>query len=136
MGLAYAAPWKARNAYNWCVESTVYVDQAQRSRGIGRTLYARLLPLLKAQGFHSVVAVIGLPNPHSVRLHEGFGYRNVGVIEDAGYKMGGWHDVGFWQRRLHSAEDHVLGRPRPVHEAAAELGWAGTDLGDARADTP
>nr|ADF81054.1 phosphinothricin acetyltransferase [Tobacco plastid transformation vector pSS33]ADF81056.1 phosphinothricin acetyltransferase [Tobacco plastid transformation vector pSS42]AEO95758.1 phosphinothricin acetyltransferase [synthetic construct]AEO95759.1 phosphinothricin acetyltransferase [synthetic construct] len=96
-GIAYAGPWKARNAYDWTAESTVYVSPRHQRTGLGSTLYTHLLKSLEAQGFKSVVAVIGLPNDPSVRMHEALGYAPRGMLRAAGFKHGNWHDVGFWQ---------------------------------------
>ena len=54
-------------------------------------------PACAAKGFHSAVGVIALPNEPSVRLHERHGFVRVGRLIEAGYKLGAWHDVGFWQ---------------------------------------
>ena len=104
IGFAYAAPWKARDAYRWTVESTVYVDHECHRRGVGDALYAELLARLERQGFRTSIGVIALPNPASVRLHERHGFVQVGLLADAGYKLKRWHDVGFWQRRLSGGE--------------------------------
>ena len=96
-GVAYAAPWNGRAAYQWTVEATVYVDAARQRRGVGDALYTELLARLRRQGFHSAVAVIALPNEPSVRLHERHGFVLAGQLVEAGYKLGAWHDVGFWQ---------------------------------------
>ena len=100
VGVAYAAPWNERAAYQWTVETTVYVDAGAHLRGIGHALYADILSRLLAQGFRSALAVIGLPNNPSVRLHERHGFSQVGQLADAGFKFGAWHDVGLWQRQL------------------------------------
>jgi phosphinothricin acetyltransferase len=117
VGLAYAGPWKAREAYDWSAESTVYVANGQHRRGIGRLLYDRLLATLDAQGYRSAIGVIALPNPASVALHEACGFRHAGTLASVGFKGGRWCDVGFWQRL--SARD--AGRPAgailPVRDA-------------------
>lgn len=100
IGVAYAGAYKPREAYNWCAEVTVYVAADLRRRGVGRALYGRLLPILEAQGYRSLVAVIALPNPASVALHEAFGFEHVGTLQRVGFKLGEWHDTGFWQRML------------------------------------
>jgi phosphinothricin acetyltransferase len=102
VGVAYAAPWNERAAYQWTAESTVYVDPAAQRRGVGDALYTELLARLRRQGFHSAVAVIALPNDPSVRLHERHGFTRAGGLVEAGYKRGAWHDVGFWQCKLES----------------------------------
>lgn len=103
VGIAYAGRWKARHAYDWCAEVTVYVAPDAHRRGIGRTLYARLLPILDAQGYRTTVGVIGLPNDPSVALHEACGFAHAGTLYGVGFKLGGWHDVGFWHRQSSSA---------------------------------
>jgi phosphinothricin acetyltransferase len=97
VGVAYAAPFHGRAAYQWTAEATVYVDPSSQRRGVGDALYSELLSRLQSQGFHSAVAVIALPNEPSVRLHERHGFIRVGRMIEAGYKLGAWHDVGFWQ---------------------------------------
>jgi phosphinothricin acetyltransferase len=97
VGVAYAAPFHGRAAYQWTAEATVYVDPSSQRRGVGDALYTELLARLRRQGFHSAVGVIALPNEPSVRLHERHGFIRVGRLIEAGYKLGAWHDVGFWQ---------------------------------------
>jgi phosphinothricin acetyltransferase len=100
VGVAYAAPWNDKAAYRWTAECTVYVAPSAHRRGVGDALYTELLDRLRRQGFHSVVAVIALPNDPSVGLHERHGFVRVGHLIEAGYKWDAWHDVGFWQCRL------------------------------------
>lgn len=97
IGVAYAAPWNDRAAYQRTAEVTVYVDPSRQRRGVGDALYTELLDRMRRRGFHSVVAVIALPNEPSVRLHEQHGFTRVGQLAEAGYKQDAWHDVGFWQ---------------------------------------
>jgi phosphinothricin acetyltransferase len=99
-GYAYASPFRARPAYRWTMESTVYVHAGHRGRGIGTALYAALFDCLRIQGFRGVIGGITLPNPASVALHESFGMRYVGVFEKCGFKFGAWHGVGFWETEL------------------------------------
>jgi len=96
LGYAYAGPWKAREAYRFSVETTVYVARGQARKGIGRGLYAALLPELRARGFHTALAVIALPNEASVALHEAFGFAKAGLTPQVGWKSGRWVDVGYW----------------------------------------
>ena len=100
VGVAYAAPWNDRAAYQWTVEATIYVDFSTQRRGVGDALYTELLARLRRDGFHSAVAVIALPNEASVRLHERHGFVWTGGLVEAGYKRDAWHDVGFWQCKL------------------------------------
>jgi len=98
-GVAYTGPWKRRAAYDWSAEVTVYVAEDLQHLGVGRALYSRLLPMLDQLGFRTAVAVIALPNPGSVALHEAHGFHHVGTLPEIGFKHGKWVDVGFWHRR-------------------------------------
>ena len=113
-GYAYASPFKTRAGYRWSCELTVYVNSEFHRRGVGRALYAALLPCLAAQGYRVAVAVITVPNPASVGLHESIGMRRVGSYERIGYKFGQWLDDGVWQMELAPpSETHEP--PAPFH---------------------
>lgn len=114
VGYAYASPFRARAAYAWAVETTVYVAADAQERGVGRALYAELLDRLTRQGFTQAVGIIALPNDASVALHERLGFRFVGVNERVGWKRGRWIDVGVWQRALAEPDDP----PSPPHPLA------------------
>jgi L-amino acid N-acyltransferase YncA len=100
VGYAYASPHRARAAYQWSADVSVYLHEHWRGRGIGRALYTSLFALLRLQGFCNIYAGITLPNPASVALHERMGMRPVGIYHQVGYKLGAWHDVGWWQGTL------------------------------------
>ena len=100
LGYVYASPHRARAAYQWSVDVSVYIHAQVRRTGMGRALYHALFQLLSLQGFYQGFAGITLPNPASVGLHEALGFQPVGVYQAVGYKLGVWHDVGWWQRAL------------------------------------
>jgi phosphinothricin acetyltransferase len=100
VGYAYGHRFAPRAAYAWSVETSIYVRDGERGRGVGYALYDALLVLLGAQGYRQAFAGIALPNPASVALHESVGFMPVGAYRDVGYKFGAWHDVGWWQRSL------------------------------------
>jgi phosphinothricin acetyltransferase len=112
-GFAYAAPHRARPAYRWAVEVSVYVDERDRGRGVGRRLYDALLPRLAAQNLVVALAGITLPNAASVALHEACGFTPVGVFRRVGFKAGAWRDVGWWQRSLADGLPVPPGEPQP-----------------------
>lgn len=99
-GYAYASPHRARDAYRWCVDVSLYLEASIRGRGHGRRIYTALLNLLAAQGYVNAYAGITLPNAASVGLHEALGFSPVGVFRDVGFKQDRWWDVGWWHRRL------------------------------------
>lgn len=100
-GFAKASPHKARGAYAWAADVSVYVTKP--GRGLGRRLYEVLLETMRAQGFVTLVAGIALPNDASVGLHEAFGFRRCGTFSKVGFKHGAWRDVGYWQLQLNEA---------------------------------
>ena len=104
-GYAYAARHRVRGAYQWSVDTSVYVAEDQRRRHIGRGLYTSLFAILTAQGYFNAFAGIALPNPASVALHEAMGFEPIGVYRRVGYKLDRWHDVGWWQRTLKQHEE-------------------------------
>lgn len=102
-GYAKAGVWRDRAAYAWTTEVGVYVHHDAHRRGIGRVLYAALLDACAAQGFRSAIAGITLPNDASLELHRALGFVSVGIVRDAGYKLGRWCDVEFFQKRFTDA---------------------------------
>lgn len=100
VGYAYATAYRARRAYRWTCETSVYVDAAAQGGGVGHALYEELLARLTARGFRTAVAAMTLPNPASARLHEALGFTRSGVLTDVGWKGGRWHDVALYQRAL------------------------------------
>lgn len=102
IGFAKASPHRGRCAYAYTAETSVYVHPEHHGRGVGRALYERLLPILKAQGYVTILAGITLPNSASQRLHESFGFRRIGVFQRVGWKFDQWHDVSYWQLDLQS----------------------------------
>jgi len=97
VGYAYATVWKARSAYRFSVESTVYLSQSFAGRGIGTQLYQALIADLRGRNVHCIVGGIALPNPASIALHEKLGFSKVGQFKEIGWKFGRWVDVGYWE---------------------------------------
>jgi len=115
VGYARAIQHRVRPAYRWSAESSVYVAETHRGRGIGRRLYERLATEVRDLGYVSMFSGVALPNAASVALHERLGFRPIGVFPDVGYKLGAWHDVGWWVLPL---------RPRPPAEPPEPRAWA------------
>lgn len=100
LGYAYATPWRARSAYRFSVETTVYVCPEHPRKGIGSALYKTLIDDLRRRNIRVILGGIAQPNEASVLLHESLGFERVAYLKDVGYKFERWVDVGYWQLRL------------------------------------
>ena len=105
-GYAYVSPFKERAAYDWSVETTIYVNQEKKRMGIGGKLYAALEEALHAQHILNLNACIGYPQNEdeyltkdSEKFHQKLGYRLVGTFHDSGYKFGRWYDM-IWMEKM------------------------------------
>jgi L-amino acid N-acyltransferase YncA len=112
-GYAYAHQFNSRAAYQWSVETSVYLAQDRLRSGGGRMLYAELLRRLAERGFRRAFAGIAQPNDASNALHQAFGFRRAGHYRRVGWKLGAWHDVQWWQLDLLGPDDDT-GRRRPI----------------------
>ena len=106
LGYAYAAPFRPRRAYRFCLEDSIYLDPAAQRRGVGRALLAELLARSEAAGARQMLAVIGdAANAGSIGLHAALGFDHTGVLRAAGWKFGRWLDVVLMQRALGPGAD-------------------------------
>lgn len=96
VGFAYAGPHRERASYRWSVNCSVYLHESAHGRGVASALYGELVAVVRELGYVTLFAGIALPNEASVALHEGHGFRPVGVYPHSGFKLGRWLDVGWW----------------------------------------
>ena len=106
LGYAYAGPFHERPAYDWAVETSIYVDQSLKHRGIGRMLHDALETALRKQGILNMNACIAYPpkedehlDKNSVEFHTHMGYRLVGEFHKCGYKFNHWYNM-VWMEKL------------------------------------
>lgn len=109
-GYAYASAFKERAAYDWAVETSIYVDREKQGMGIGSGLYRELEALLKRQHILNVNACIAYPNPGSISFHEKFGYKETAHFTMCGYKFGAWYDMIWMEKMLGDHKEN----PEPV----------------------
>ena len=100
----------------------MYVRDDARRGGVGRAVYRALLDCLRLQGYRLAIGGITLPNDASVALHEAMGFRASGVHRRCGWKLGAWHDVGFWDVAL-AADDGAPAAPRTPSDLAGTARW-------------
>ncbi len=104
LGYAYASAFKDRAAYDWSVETSIYIDRNYHGRGIGTLLYQALEKKLKSQNVCNLCACIAYPNPQSISFHEHMGYQTVAHFHKSGYKFGIWYDM-IWMEKFIS--EHI-----------------------------
>jgi L-amino acid N-acyltransferase YncA len=104
-GYAYAGPYRARPAYHWSVEDSIYVAPEFHRQGIGGILLARLIAESEARGFRQMIAVIGdSAQAASIAVHAAAGFRLIGTLQSVGFKHGRWLDTVLMQRSLGSGD--------------------------------
>ncbi len=101
-GYAYATRHRAREAYRYSTEVSVYVHPDHRGSGVASALYQQLFETLGELGYYHAYAGITVPNPASMALHRHMGFRRVGTLPRVGFKFGKWRDVSWWHRQLRS----------------------------------
>ncbi|ADB35192.1 Phosphinothricin acetyltransferase [Kribbella flavida DSM 17836] len=105
VGYAYGGPMKARAAYRWSCEVSVYLESGRRRTGGGRLLYEALFERLAERGYRTAIAGMTLPNDASVGLHRALGFEPIGTYRRIGWKHNAWHDVAWAQRALATGDD-------------------------------
>jgi phosphinothricin acetyltransferase len=100
VGYGGSMRFRAKPAYDTTVETTIYTAPEAVGKGIGKKLYAALFEALSGEDVHRLVGGFTLPNAGSQKLHEYFGFKNVGVFSEVGYKFGKYWDVQWTERPL------------------------------------
>ena len=118
VGYVYVSTFKDRPAYDWSVETSIYVGMEYRRMTVGRKLYEELERILKQQGILNVNACIAYPRQEdehltmdSVHFHERLGYRMVGCFHDSGYKFGRWYDMVWMEKMI---GEHLSEQPQII----------------------
>lgn len=106
IGYAYVGTFKDRKAYDWAVETTIYLENNILHQGVGKKLYSVLEEILRRMNILNLNACIGYPKvedeyltKNSAHFHEHFGYRMVGEFYDCGYKFGRWYNM-VWMEKI------------------------------------
>lgn len=115
VGYAYAGPFKARRAYDYAVETTVYIAKDMRGKGLGRELYTALENALALQNIINLNACIGYPEENdtyltrdSAEFHERMGYSLAGKFHKCGYKFGKWYDMIWMEKCISEHPDSPM----------------------------
>jgi phosphinothricin acetyltransferase len=101
VGYSYATPYRARSAYRFSIENSVYVDHARQRLGVGRALLTELIARCERGDWRQMIAIIGdSAQAASIGLHASVGFRHVGTLQSVGIKFGRWLDTVLMQRAL------------------------------------
>lgn len=116
LGYAYTGPFKARAAYDWAAETTIYIREDKKNLGLGRALYSALEEVSRAQNLTNLNACIAYPEKedeyltrNSVGFHSHLGYRLVGEFHKCGYKFGRWYNM-VWMEKI--IQEHPVQPPK------------------------
>lgn len=93
VGYCYAHSWKQKAAYNYTLETTIYLAPEYVGKGIGKLLMQRLIEECRREGYHALIACITEANEVSSALHLGLGFKQVSHFKKVGLKFGRWLDV-------------------------------------------
>ncbi len=100
VGYAYSAKYREREAFRYSGEVSIYLSPKFQKRGYGHLLFSELLKETKNQGYHTLYSAISLPNENSVKLHKDFGFTEIGIFHDSGFKFNQWIDVIWFEKIL------------------------------------
>jgi L-amino acid N-acyltransferase YncA len=101
LGYAFVTPYRAKAAYRFTVENSIYLGPASTGKGLGAALMTELLARAKAAGVKEVVAVIADQGADaSIALHKRFGFAEIGHMGRVGFKFGRWLGTVLMQKSL------------------------------------
>lgn len=127
VGYCYVSILHGRQAYDWSVETSIYVEQNCKRMGIGRKLHDALEQALSAMGILNLYACIAFPigeDPYltedSVHFHEHLGYEHTAHFHKCGYKFNRWYDIVWMEKTI---GEHLGKQPavKTFPEIAASL---------------
>lgn len=104
VGYTYASTFRDRIAYNWGLETSIYLTPEVKGQKLGKKLYTKLEQILKIQHITNLVASITYPNPQSIAFHEKMGYKKIAHFTKCGYKQGKWYDMIFMEKFINKHE--------------------------------
>ena len=100
-GYGYCGPYRARSAYRYALEDSVYVRHDMTGRGVGKKLLDELIRRCEGLGYRQIIAVIGdSANAASIGVHAACGFLRVGTLRSVGFKFGRWVDSVYMQKPL------------------------------------
>ena len=101
LGYALVTPWAQKKAYRYTVENSIYLTPAATGKGLGNALMSALIARATEAGLKEIIAVIADRGADaSLRMHERFGFREIGRMGRVGYKFERWLGTIMMQKSL------------------------------------
>ena len=125
LGYAYLDRAFVRAAYSWAADLSVYLRPEARGRGLGRAFYTLLERMAALQGYQVLYGLVTTDNEASCRFHQAMGYRLLCCMPDCGFKLGRWHGVNWYEKRLCPPE-----APGAMPTPAPEMDWSRLETAD------
>jgi phosphinothricin acetyltransferase len=100
IGYATYGPFRPREGYKYTIEHSVYLHKDHYGKGLGKALMQKLIPIAQENGFHRMIGVVDASNAGSCKFHLNLGFKEVGRLNQAGYKFEKWLDVVLLQFNL------------------------------------
>ena len=100
IGFGTYGTFREKIGYQFTVEHSVYVAPNFIGKGVGKVLLTELIQTARANGFHTMIGGIDASNAQSIAFHAKFGFKECGIIKEAGFKFGRWLDLLFMQLLL------------------------------------
>ena len=97
VGWGSLGPWSDRSAYDDSGEVSIYIAKSVRGLGLGMMVLENLIAAARTRQFHTLLARISDANEPSLKLHKRFGFEQVGLLKEVGFKFNRWIDVHFYQ---------------------------------------
>ncbi len=117
VGYAYISRFREREAYDWSMESSIYINPVYQRKNIGKALYYALIELSKLLGYCNIYGVVTMPNIKSEKLHDLFGFATIGVTHNVGFKFGKWLDVKWYELNIKEYNNQPE-KPKTINEIA------------------
>ena len=99
VGWAAAKPASDRPVYAGVAETSVYVGDGHRGRGVGKALIHRQVMAADDAGLWTLQTSIFPENRAGIALHHSAGFRTLGMRERIARHHGVWRDTVFMERR-------------------------------------
>lgn len=114
VGYAYAGPFVGRDAYNHSCELTIYLDNKEKGRGVGKKLYSKMEQILRQMGIMNLYSCIAYPDKddeyltsNSRDFHKHLGFTQVGYFNKCGYKFNRFYNMVWMEKIIKNPKDKV-----------------------------